>query len=361
VTADRRPVEVRDDLRDVPPYRAPQVEAPVRLNTNESPWPPPEAMLRDLAERLTRLELQRYPDREARALREALGARLGWPAEGVFVANGSNEVIQTLLLAFGGPGRRALLFPPTYAMHAHIARVTGTAVAARPVAEPWVLDPEAVGRAVAELDPAITFVCSPNNPTGTAQPLDAVRAALAAGRGLVVVDEAYIDFGGTSAASLLEDEERLVVVRSMSKSWRLAGARLGYLVARPWVVEALQVARLPYHLSALSQAAGEVACAHADACLGAVEEIVTERGRLAKELERLPGVEAFPSAANFLLFRTPLAGPVLWRALAERGVLVRDVSGVEGLARCLRVTVGTAEENARFVEALGEALRDASA
>jgi histidinol-phosphate aminotransferase len=355
-----RPFELRDDLRDLPPYRAPQVDAAIRLNTNESPWPPPEGFLKDLAERIARLELNRYPDRESRALRDGLGARFSWPGDGVWVANGSNEIIQTLLLAFGGAGRSVMLFQPTYLMHAHIARVTATRIVERRVAEPWALDPEAVARVIGENEPAITFVCSPNNPTGTAQTLDVVRAALDARRGLVVVDEAYGEFGGDSATGLLGRNDRLVVVRSFSKSWRMAGARIGYLLAHPWLVEAIQVARLPYHLSALTQACGEVAVRHAGAALSAVEEIVAERDRLAKELQRVRNVEVFTSAANFLLFRTPLEGTTLWRAIADRGVLVRDFSSMPGLERCLRVTVGTGEQNAAFVEALRGVLADAA-
>lgn len=355
-----RPFEVRDDLRDVPPYRAPQVDAAVRLNTNESPWPPPEGFLKDLAERVTRLELNRYPDREASALRSALGARFTWPGDGVWVANGSNEIIQTLLLAFGGAGRRVLAFVPTYAMYTHIAAVTATELVGRPVEEPWVLDPAEVSRAVEQVDPAITFVCSPNNPTGTVQSLDVVRAALDPNKGIVVVDEAYGEFGGESATAILGPHDRLAIVRSFSKSWRLAGARLGYLLAHPWLVEAIQVARLPYHLSALSQACGEVAVRHAGAALSAVEEIVAERERLSKELQRVRDAEVFPSAANFVLVRTPLEGPALWKALVERGVLVRDFSSMHGLARCLRVTVGTGEQNATFVEALRGVLADAA-
>lgn len=355
-----RPFEVRDDLRGVKPYRAPQVDAPVRLNTNESPWPPPEGFLKDLAERISRLDLNRYPDREATALRGALGARFSWPGDGTWVANGSNEVIQTVLLSFGGAGRRALIFSPTYAMYTHITGVTATELVERPVEEPWVLDPSFVEAAVREVDPAITFVCSPNNPTGTTQSLDVVRAALEPGRGIVVVDEAYGEFGGESATAILGRHDRLAIVRSFSKSWRLAGARIGYLLAHPWLIEAIQVARLPYHLSALTQACGEVAVRHAGAALSAVEEIVAERDRLAKELQRVRGVEVFPSGANFVLVRTPLEGPALWQALVDRGVLLRDFSTMHGLERCLRVTVGSGDENAIFVEALRGVLADAA-
>lgn len=353
-----RPFDVREDLRDVPPYRAPQVDAAVRLNTNESPYTPPEAFFEELADRVRALSFHRYPDRDTRALRAAIGARHGWSPDGVWAANGSNEILQTLLLAFGGPGRTVLLFEPTYAMYTHIGRVTGTTVVARDVPEPWTLDASMVAWGISFEPPAITILCSPNNPTGTAYPLSVVEAALEAGPGIVVVDEAYGDFGGESALALLEHHERLVVVKSLSKSWRLAGARIGYLVAHPWLVEAIQVVRLPYHLSAFTQLAGEVALHHQQQMLRAVAEIVSERDRLAKELARAPGVEVFPSDANFILFRTPLDGPAVWRGLADRGVLVRDFS--ERIPRALRVTVSTADENAAFVEALREVLAGAA-
>lgn len=351
-----RPFEIREDLQSLPPYRAPQVDAPVRLNTNECPWPPPPAYAKDLAARITSVDLNRYPDRDVAALRAGLAARHNLDASNVWVANGSNEILLTLLLTFGGPGRSLLLFEPTYAMHSHLAHLTQTAIVAKEVQEPWVLDAQTVAWAVAFDPPAITFICSPNNPTGNAHPLECVRAALESGPGLVVVDEAYGDFGGESAVSLLDSYERLVVVRSFSKSWRMAGARLGYLLARPWLVDAIQVARLPYHLSALTQAAGEVALKHAGAILAGVAEIVVERDRLAKELERVPGVEVFPSDANFILFRTPRDGTGLWRALADNGVLVRDFSSVIPCA--LRVTVGTSDQNAEFVETLRSVLAD---
>ncbi|MCA1829900.1 MAG: histidinol-phosphate transaminase [Actinomycetota bacterium] len=351
-----RPFEIRDDLRELPPYRAPQVDAPVRLNTNESPYPPPERFFEELAARVRELDLNRYPDRDATALRRALGERDGWPAEGVFAAHGSNEILQTLFLTFGGPGRTLVTFEPTYSMYAQIARVTGTAHVQRELPEPWTLDEQTAAWGLSFEQPAITMICSPNNPTGNAYPPAVVRAALEATQGLVVVDEAYIDFGATSARALLDENERLVIVRSLSKSWRLAGARLGYLLAHPWLVQAIQVARLPYHLSAMAQLVGEVALHHDAAMLRAVGEVVAERDRLAKELARVPGVEVFPSDANFILFRVPRDGATVWKELAQAGVLVRDFS--DRIPGALRVTVSTADENAAFVEALRSVLID---
>lgn len=357
--ADPWPVPVRDDLRAVQPYRAPQPDVAVRLNTNECPWPPSEQFLHDVGEAVARLDLHRYPDREALAVREGLAARHGVTREHIWVGNGSNELIQQLMLAFGGPGRRVMLFEPTYAMHAQIARMTGTEIIAKGIEEPWRLDPETVGWVTSIDPPAMTFICSPNNPTGNAHDPSVARAALEKGTGLVVVDEAYGDFGGESARELLEEHDRLVVLRSMSKSWRLAGARLGYLIAHPWLVEAVQLTRLPYHLSAASQAVAEVALRHQRALLAGVEEIVAERERLTKELTRVPSVEVFPSEANFVLFRTPMDGPVLWQRLVTEGVLVRDVSGA--IPRALRVTVGTGDQNAIFVSAVRKVLADADA
>jgi len=349
-----RPFEIREDLRAIPPYRAPQEDAPIRLNTNECPWPPPEGFMRELSERIAALELNRYPDRDARALRAGLGARHGTDADHIWVANGSNEIIQTLMLTFGGPGRSVLLFEPTYAMHAHIATVAMTPVTQREVPEPWVLDEQTVAWGISFEPPAMTFICSPNNPTGNAHPISVVQAALESGPGLVVVDEAYGDFAQTSAISLLPKYERLVVIRSFSKSWRLAGARLGYLIAHPWLVEAIQVARLPYHVSAVTQAVGETAVKHAASIMRGVEEIVAERDRLSKELQRVPGLDVFPSDANFILFRTPGDATAVWQELANAGVLLRDFSSK--IPRALRVTVGTADQNAQFVETLRSVL-----
>lgn len=351
-----RPVELRPDLASLPPYRAPQESAPVRLNTNESPVPPPPAFLSTLSALISEASLNRYPDRDARALRAGLASFAGVTTEGVWVANGSNEILQTMLLAFGGPGRTLLLFEPTYAMYPHLASVTMTPVASRTLPEPWVVTGDVVRAAIAEEHPTSTFLCSPNNPTGRAVTLDVVRAALDQSDGLVVVDQAYGEFGGDDATALVADHDRLVVVRSFSKSWRLAGARIGWLVAQPWLIEAIQVARLPYHLSAVTQAAGLAALEHRDALVGACGELSKARDSLASSMREIAGIDVFDSDANFLLFRTPLDGRALWTALSDRGVLVRDFSGV--IPRALRVTVSTAEENSAFLTALRGILED---
>ena len=242
---------LRDDLVTLEGYHSAQVDASVRLNTNESPYGPPKEFLTALSDTVRSLSLNRYPDRRATKLRASVAEVEGVTEAQVFCANGSNEVLQCLLLAFGGPGRTALVFEPTYALHSHIARVTGTGVVAKQRNHDFGVTDDEVSRAVKEISPAITFLCSPNNPTGLLEPVSAIHAALSAGDGLVVVDEAYGQFAPESAVTLFgkEHAERLVVVRTFSKTWGLAGVRLGYLLGDPRVVEACFSVVLPYHLS----------------------------------------------------------------------------------------------------------------
>jgi histidinol-phosphate aminotransferase len=347
-------LSVRADLADLVPYGAPQLAVPVRLNTNETPYPPPVAFFEQLAKRLADLELNRYPDRRAWALRAALGERFGLPPERVWAAKGSNEILQQLLQAYGGPGRRLLLFRPDYSMYPLLARVTMTPTVEADLDAQLRLDVATARRAVAEHDPDLIFLASPNNPTGIPAGLDAVRVLHDASRALVLVDEAYVEFGGDSAVTLLDRLPRLVVCRTFSKAWRLAGARLGYLLAHNWVIDDLRRVRLPYHLDAMTQAAGLVALELADETTAHIAQIVVERERLRAALREIEGVEVFDSAANFLLFRTGVDD--LFDRLLTRGVLVRDFSRLPRLAGCLRVTVGTPDENDAFLTALQESL-----
>ncbi|MGH8884164.1 MAG: histidinol-phosphate transaminase [Egibacteraceae bacterium] len=352
MTPDRLPV--RADLADLVPYGAPQLAVPVRLNTNETPYPPPVAFSDQLAKRLGELELNRYPDRRAWALRTALGERFGLPPERVWAAKGSNEVLQQLLQAYGGPGRRLLLFRPDYSMYPLLARVTMTPTVEADLDSGFRLNEANARRAIAEHDPDLVFLASPNNPTGIPADLDAVQALHDAGRALVLVDEAYVEFGGDSAVALLDHLPRLVVCRTFSKAWRLAGARLGYLLAHDWVIDDLRRVRLPYHLDAITQAAGLVALELADEVTAHIAQIVAERERLRAALCAIAGVEVFDSAANFLLFRTSVVD--LFDRLLARGVLVRDFSRLPRLTGCLRVTIGTPDENDAFLAALKESL-----
>jgi histidinol-phosphate aminotransferase len=356
----REPLAVRDDLKDLHPYGAPQIDVPIRLNTNENPYPPSPALQRAVAEAVTKAAatLNRYPDRDAVELRKDLADYLGHglTARHLWAANGSNEVIQQVLQAFGGPGRRALGFEPGYSMHPLIARVTCTTWIDVDRDEDFGLDPDHAARAIKDAQPSLVFLTSPNNPTGTAAPIEVIEAICAAAPGLVVIDEAYAEFareGTPSALTLLPRYPGLVVTRTMSKAFAMAGARVGYLAAAPATVEKLLLVRLPYHLSAVTQAVARAALALAADPLAAVTNIRAERDSLVSWL-RTRGLRVADSDANFVLFGTFEQRRDVWQGLLDRGVLVREV----GPPRWLRVTVGTPEEMAAFRAALGEILSE---
>ncbi|MFI6431673.1 histidinol-phosphate transaminase [Rhodococcus oryzae] len=341
---------IRENLRGKSPYGAPQLTVPVQLNTNENPHPPTRALIDDVAEsvREAAAELHRYPDRDAVALRTDLAAYLtrqtgvAVTVDNVWAANGSNEILQQLLQAFGGPGRSAMGFVPSYSMHPIIS--DGTETKWLPVfrRSDFSLDPEAVIAAVAQQKPDVVFVTSPNNPTGHSVPLSDLRRILTAAPGIVIVDEAYGEFSSGPSAITLIDEfpTKLVVSRTMSKAFAFAGGRLGYLAAAPAVVEALLLVRLPYHLSVITQAAARAALRHADETLASVAELAAQRDRVSAELTAM-GFRVIESDANFLLFGQFSNAAATWRRFLDEGVLIRDV-GIEGY---LRATIGLAAEN----------------
>lgn len=346
-------VPVRDDLGEARAYGAPQLDVSVRLNTNETPWPPPAEFTDALAAAVSGLALHRYPDRGAWRLRAALAERFGVTPERVWPANGSNEVLAQLLQAYGGPGRTLLRTQPGFAALPIIARTTGTDTVAVDLDDDLRLTPQRAAEAVERHTPDVVCVANPNNPTGVCEPLEVVRALHDAGSALVIVDEAYAEFAIASAVALLDELPRLVVTRTFSKAFRLAGLRLGYLLGPEWVVDDLALVRLPYHLDAITQAAGELACAHADAVTAHIAAITAERDRVQQALgER--GVTTWPSQANFVLVGEPV--PNLFQALLDRDVLVRDVADQPRLAGCVRVTIGTPEENDAFLAALDDAI-----
>lgn len=354
------PVPIRPDLAELDGYHSPQVDVAVRLNTNESPLPPPDGWRRDLADAVASIDFNRYPDREAGALREAIAELHGVERDEVFCANGSNEVLQCLLLAYGGSGRKAALFEPTYTLHRHIAELTATSVVSAWRDVDFRLDLAAVETVLAEHDPVITFLCSPNNPTGGSEDAATVRRVLDRAPGLVVVDEAYGQFAPTSALDLragrVTEVERLVVVRTFSKTWSMAACRLGYLVADAAVVRACAATALPYHLDAMTQAAGVLALKYEEEMRTRVALLTEERGRLAAALGAM-ALDVWPSDANFILFRpVTRQARAVWQDLLDDSVLVRDCSTWRGLDGCLRVTVGTPEENDRFLDALSRSL-----
>lgn len=348
---------LREDLRSLTPYGAPQLDVAIRLNTNENPYPPPAELVDDLRSSVgaAAATLNRYPDREATELRAELARYLGGAVttEQVWAANGSNEILQQLLMTFGGAGRSALGFVPSYSMHQLIALATGTRWTAIHRKGDFSLDADGARADVLEADPDVVFLCSPNNPTGTAMDPEVVEAVLDVASGMVVVDEAYAEFSHRpSLIALLPDHPRLVVTRTMSKAFAFAGARVGYLAAAPAVVDALRLVRLPYHLSALTQAAALAALRHADATLAQVAQLRADRDRLVSTLRDELGLDVVDSDANFVLFGKFDDQRVVWQQLLDHGVLVRDV----GLDGWLRVSVGTTQECDAFCAALRKVL-----
>jgi histidinol-phosphate aminotransferase len=363
MTGARRPlIEPRESVRLHRGYYSPQLDVAIALNANEAPEPPPPAYIEALAAELGRIALNRYPERTAHALRVALGALHGLGPETIYPANGSNEVLQSLFLAYGGPGRTALVFEPTYALHSHIASVTNTECVKGVRGPGFLVTPEEIAGRIEEITertgegPALVFLCSPNNPTGRLESEESIDAALELAPGLVVVDEAYGQFAPRSVLERREEHENLVVVRTFSKTWSLAALRLGYAVADPRVVEAAFEVTLPYHLDAFKQAAGVAALAYGAEMTDRTARLVQERIRLLDALGKLD-VETCPSDANFICFRPRnRSAAQVWSSLLEHSVLVRDVSGYAQLDGYLRVTVGTPEENGAFVAALEAAL-----
>ena len=368
----------RDDLRELSGYHSPQVSVEVRLNTNESPISPPREFVEAVASAVRDVQWNRYPDRTATALREDIAALHGVSADNVFVANGSNEVLQSLLLAYSGAGRKVVTFEPTYQLHSHIARIAGATVVNGRRNPDFTLDAAEVARVCKQHSPSVTFLCSPNNPTGLAESQESIRAAVDETPGIVLVDEAYAQFSPHTALGLVREDARVAVSRTYSKTWSMAAARLGYLIAPKWMVADLEVVALPYRVDALKQAAGRAALRFVSHMEHAVRDVVAQRERLVAAMTKMP-LTVWPSQANFILFRpnVPMvnpasatsgssnsgsstsgggAGRALWQALLDQSVLVRDCSSWDGLTDCLRVTVGTPAENDRFLAALQTAL-----
>lgn len=341
---------LREDLRGKSPYGAPQLAVPVRLNTNENPHPPSAALVDDVASsvREAAADLHRYPDRDAVALRTDLAGYLSTQTgvevgpENVWAANGSNEILQQLLQAFGGPGRSAIGFVPSYSMHPIISDGTQTQWLAANRAEDFGLDVEVAVGAITDRRPDVVFVASPNNPSGQSISLDDLRSVLDVAPGIVIVDEAYGEFSSQpSAIGLIGDyPTKLIVTRTMSKAFAFAGGRLGYLIAAPAVIDAMLLVRLPYHLSAITQAAARAALRHADDTLGSVAQLISERERVCAALTAM-GFRVIPSDANFVLFGEFADAPATWQRYLDAGILIRDV----GIAGYLRATTGLPEEN----------------
>ncbi|QIG38096.1 histidinol-phosphate transaminase [Microbacterium sp. 4R-513] len=345
---------LRDDLRGLTPYGAPQAPLPVALNVNENTHPVPQEVADDILDAVAHAlrDVNRYPDREFTDLRDGFADYLGHglTREQIWAANGSNEVLQHVLQAFAGPGRTAFGFAPTYSMYPLLTRATGATWIAGDRGHDFVVDAESAASQVADASPDVVFLCAPNNPTGTPMGLDVIEAVYEATDGVVIVDEAYFEFAPRderSALTLLPGRERLVVSRTMSKAFAFAGARVGYLAADPSFIDALRLVRLPYHLSALTQAAATAALRHAPVMLRMVDEIVAQRDRMSATLDAL-GYEPHESWTNFVLFGGVDDPARTWQELYDRGILIRDV----GIPHHLRVTAGTEAETTAFLDAL---------
>jgi histidinol-phosphate aminotransferase len=351
---------LREDLRGKSPYGAPQLDVPVRLNTNENPHPPTKALVDDVTASVQAVagDLHRYPDRDAVALRTDLAAYLSaqtgtaLSVENLWAANGSNEILQQLLQAFGGPGRSAIGFVPSYSMHPIISDGTQTAWLVANRGDDFSLDAEVAVQAIKEHTPDIVFVASPNNPSGQSVPLDELSRLLdAMTKGVLILDEAYGEFSSQPSAVKLIDEypTKLVVTRTMSKAFAFAGGRLGYLIAAPAVIDAMLLVRLPYHLSSITQAAARAALRHADDTLGSVAKLIAERDRVTEALTSM-GFRVIPSDANFVLFGEFADAPATWQRYLDAGILIRDV----GIPGYLRATTGLADENDALLKASAE-------
>lgn len=349
---------MREDLALFGGYHSPQVDVEVRLNTNESPLPPSPELISDLQAAMMDMALNRYPDRTATRLRASLANLHQVDPDEIFIANGSNEVISTILLAYGGPGRKAMTFEPTYAMYAQVAKVTSTELVEVERNSDFGLEMGKVLEANSRFRPDVIFFCSPNNPTGLDEDPEIISALAEDPNPLIIIDEAYGQFASFSALDLAGKHPNIVVSKTFSKVWSLAGLRLGYLIGPKEIISNLWATCLPYHIDSIKQAAGELALNRLDAMQNTLDLILVGRHQIESGFDDLE-VYYWKSSSNFILFRAPRGkGYELWKALVDRSVLVRNCSGWPRLTDCLRVTVGTREENGRFLKALSQALAE---
>lgn len=346
----------RPELESLTPYRTSPVSGGrILLHANENPYPLPPEITAEILEATAGLDLNRYPDPEPHELITELATYAGVDPSWIWIGDGANEVLLQACLAYGGPGRTALLFEPTYVMHHRQARMAGTDVVTVRRRGDFSIDVGGALEAIADLKPDVVFVCSPNNPTGTITPLDDIRTIADASPGLVLVDEAYFEFAGATLVPYLAQHPNVVAVRTLSKAFRLAGVRFGYGIASPETLEEMRRVRMPYGQSSFTQAAATIVLRQREKVLETVSTIVAERERLSDRLRDLPGVEVFASGANFVFFRHPRSSRIL-AGLGERGIVIRDFTHLEGCENCLRVTAGLPEENDEFLAATASLL-----
>lgn len=350
---------IKPSVRSLKAYHLTPEQASIKINQNENPYDAPEAIKSETLRRLESRAWSRYPDFVPDRLQQKLARFAEWTPEGVIVGNGSNGMIQALMTATITENRRVLLSEPTFAVYRQVATVSGGEVVSVPLTAEFDYDIKALIEKIETLDPDVTVICSPNNPTGRGMSEGDVRALLKAAKGFVAVDEAYFEFTNGSVVGLLKEHENLVVLRTFSKAMGMAGLRIGYMLAAPTVVREIKKAMLPYNLNIVSQTAAEVALEMYDKELKPlVQEMVHERERVAKELQQLPGVVIVPSEANFMLVRSSITAHELYAKLLQRGLLVRDVSGSPMLKDYLRISIGTPTENNTLLQAMQEIYKE---
>ena len=346
---------IKPRVRELKAYALSPDRASVKVNQNENPWDAPEAVKRETLRRMSARAWSRYPDFVTASLHEKLAAFAGWRADGVVAGNGSNELIQATLMVAVGEGRRVLISEPTFALYRQVTTVLGGEVLSVPLTDGLQFDVAALREALEKDKPDVTVLCSPNNPTGCRVEQGELESLLAATRGVVVIDEAYVEFSGRTVAPLLSRHANLAVFRTFSKALGLAALRVGYLLATPELAREVSKAVLPYNLNAFSQTAAEVAVELYDSELQpTVRRIVEERERLYESLRRVPGLAPVRSHANFMVVRSAIEPKRVFRELLARDILVRDVSGYPMLKDYFRVSVGTPAENDKLLAALGE-------
>lgn len=354
--SEKKTPPVRQDIEDLKPYEVPFNRYEVELDSNESPWNLPDDILRDIADAVSSIEFNRYPDAGATWLKQSIADSITVLPENIQVGNGSNEVILNILLAFGGPGRTAMLFEPTYSMHDVLARIAATDIVWVPLNELYDVDIDAASEAIRLNKPDIVFFTSPNNPTGNVTPVNVIEQVCGMGDFLVVADEAYGEFSGESCLSLIKTYKNLAVVKTFSKAFRMAAARVGYVIADEQIINGINKVKLPYNLNAMSQTAAALVWQRKDMVLRAVEDIVSERERMFAEMSKIEGIAPFISHANFILFKSDKDAGGIYKQLLSNNVQIRDFSSKKRLGNCLRVTVGTPAENDAFIIALRAAV-----
>jgi histidinol-phosphate aminotransferase len=347
--------KIKTSVRNLRAYSLSPHRASVKINQNENPWDVTPAIKEETFRRLTAKKWSRYPDFIPVGLHERLGKFANWRADGIIVGNGSNELIQALLMVTISEGKRVLIAEPTFALYRQVATILGGEILSVPLNSQFQFDLEVLVKSISELQPDVVILCSPNNPTGCVISDDDLRSLLELAPGLVVIDEAYHEFAQHSVVPLLNEFENLVVLRTFSKAMALAALRVGYLLSAPEIVTEVRKAVLPYNLNAFSQAASEVAVEmYESELLPLVKQIISERDRLFEEMKKIQGFSPVKSQANFMIVRTSLGPKRIFDDLFKRDILVRDVSSYPMLGEYFRFSVGTPEENDRLIEALNK-------